>query len=152
MACGFSIEGQANLEAFVAKMNELAEGQLSQLVLKPSLQIDLHLALKDCQEETLNIIEKFAPFGEGNHRPLFLAENLRVVDLQNLGQEGQHLKLKLESDGALKTAIAFSVPAGWREIRIGDTIDIVYYPEINEFNGRRDLQLKLQDLKLHSNE
>lgn len=151
MACGFSIEGKENLVKFKARLNEVVEVKLAGLELKPSLEIDLEWPLAKCDEEMLHTIDAFSPFGEGNPRPVFTVNGVRVVDKQLMGQESQHLKLKLESNGALKTAIAFSVPAGWLEIKIGDIIDLVYFPDMNEFNGRREVQLKIQDLKIHEN-
>lgn len=147
-ACGFSIDGQANLEAFMAKMSQLVDEKLTGLVLKPSLELDLEIKLSEISEEKINEIEAMAPFGEANPKPLFVSCAVRVADMSKMGAEGQHLKLRLQQDeSALRTAIAFSICPEWHELRIGDIIDVVYYLEINDFNGRREPQMKIVDIK-----
>ena len=66
-----------------------------------------------------------------------------------MGIESQHIKLKLKSlDARIINAIGFGQSERWSDLRIGDFIDIVYYLEINEFNGNKDAQLKIIDIKL----
>jgi hypothetical protein len=69
-----------------------------------------------------------------------------------MGYDNQHIKLRL-SPAAGSTAsfwaIAFSGANGYKDFKIGDYVDLVYYLEVNDFNGRREAQLKIVDLKLN---
>jgi hypothetical protein len=68
-----------------------------------------------------------------------------------MGTDGQHLKIRIMNNesGIMNpiSAIGFGQAEQWKELKIGDIIDIVYYVEMNEFNGRRDAQLKIVDIK-----
>lgn len=149
-ACGFSVNGEENLKKFTDKISEIADAKLKDLVLKPSLDADCLLPLIQANEESIAEAEALAPFGEANPKPVFVSTGVKIADLQKMGTEGQHLKLRLQqNESALRTAIGFSVCADWQGLKIGDIIDIAYYLEINEFNGRREPQLKIIDLKRH---
>jgi single-stranded-DNA-specific exonuclease len=65
-----------------------------------------------------------------------------------MGADGQHLKLRLLQSGKFFDAVAFSVPDEWKQVKMGDKIDVVYYIDMNEWNGRRDVQLKVVDIKI----
>lgn len=147
-ACGFSISGDHNLQKFIQKMGELVDTKLAGLDLKPSLEVDLEIDLNIVSEEVIHEIEALAPFGEANPKPLFISRGVQIMDIMKMGAEAQHLKLRLQqNDSALRTAIGFSVSKLWHDLRIGDTINVVYYLEINDFNGRREPQLKIVDIK-----
>ncbi len=60
-----------------------------------------------------------------------------------MGVEGQHIKFRFNDFWAL----AFSRADDWKEFKIGDNVDIIYYLEENEFNGKREMQLKLVDIR-----
>lgn len=148
LACGFSIDGDENLARFMEQVSRIVDDKLGHLVLKPSIEIDLDLDLNDISEQMVNEIDALAPFGESNPKPTFISRDVTIVDMQKMGAEAQHLKLRLQHhESGLRTAIAFSVIPEWHDLRIGDIIDVVYYLEINDFNGRREPQLKLVDIK-----
>lgn len=147
-ACGFSISGEDNLQKFIIKMNELVDAKLAGLDLKPSLEVDMEIDLNIVSEDLIHEVEALAPFGEANPKPLFVSTGVKIVDLLKMGAEAQHLKLRLQQgESPIRTAIGFSVTKLWHDLRIGDTIDVVYYLEINDFNGRREPQLKIVDIK-----
>lgn len=147
-ACGFSINGQANLQKFIEDITSSANQQLAEVQLIPSLEIDAELALNQVNEELIDTLELFSPFGENNNRPVFASSQVDVIDIQNMGIDGRHLKLKIRSkDSRLVTAIGFGQSVEWKELRIGDKIDIAYIADVNEFNGRREVQLKIIDIK-----
>lgn len=147
-ACGFSLAGQENLLKFKAELTALANRQLAGMELKPKVKIEAEVPFHELDEEFIARVDKFAPFGESNPRPNFLSKSITVVDMINLGADGKHLKLRLKnSDSNVKSALGFGQADRWPDLRIGDKIDIVYYVEINEFNGRREVQLRIIDLK-----
>ncbi len=146
-ACGFSIKGQDNLARFTKDITALANEKLGGLDLKPSLNIETEIDLSLVDEKFLEQIERFAPFGEGNPRPVFLSRQINIVDVAKLGWDGRHLRLKLRnSTSKVKTALGFGQAEEWPDLKIGDTIDLAYYMELNEFNGKREVQLRIIDL------
>ncbi|NTU98993.1 single-stranded-DNA-specific exonuclease RecJ [Candidatus Falkowbacteria bacterium] len=148
-ACGFSIRGQENLAKFIKDIKQSANDALGGLELKPKLLLEADIDLSLVDESLLAIIDKLAPFGESNARPLFVSKGVNIVDVAKLGLEGKHLRLKIRnSTSKVKTAIGFGLVAEWPDLKIGDTIDIAYYIELNEFNGRREVQLRITDMHL----
>ena len=79
---------------------------------------------------------------------MFLSKEVMIIDIFNMGIDGQHIKLRLkQNDSSIISALGFGRAGEWRDLQIGDKVDMVYYVEINEFNGRREVQLKIIDLK-----
>ncbi len=148
-ACGFTLK-KSNFKNFTKKVRELAEKELAKVDLQPKTIIDCELNLNQINLDLAQDVEKFAPFGRDNERPKFVTYNVKIADIINMGLNAQHVKLKLKADNPkVFNAIGFGQADKWNHLRIGDTIDIVYYIEINEFNGYRDVQLKILDIKKH---
>lgn len=147
-AIGFAVKDRDSLNKFSAKLKRLASEQLKNLDLRPKLAVEAELELSEIDEALLSKLEKFAPFGEENERPIFSSRGAVILDLINLGLDGQHLKLRIKSEkSGVKTALAFGQAELWRDLKINDKIDLVYYVELNEFNGKREVQLKVVDIK-----
>lgn len=147
-ACGFSLKSKKDLTGFVKKIKELATKKLSGIDLKPKLDIEVELNLAKISEELVINISQLAPFGENNPRPMFLSKEVMIIDIFNMGINGQHIKLRLkQNDSSIISALGFGKAGEWQDLQIGDKIDTVYYVEINEFNGHREVQLKIVDLK-----
>ena len=146
-ACGFSVS-EENIKAFMKKIKGIAENSLTPADLRPILSIDAELKLEEVDEQLISEVGLLAPFGQGNEQPKFVSHNISIVDIIKMGLDSQHLKLHLRSSmSRVVKAIGFSQSEKWSHLRIGDRIDIVYYIEINEFNGRREVQLKIIDIK-----
>jgi len=141
-ACGFSLEPM-KLEKFKNKMQSLAKAELADKKLQPKLAIDCELNLEEIDENLVNDIAKLAPFGQNNPQPKFISEEVRIKDIMTMGVDGQHIKFRFNGFWAL----AFSRADDWKDFKIGDVVDIVYYLEENEFNGNREIQLKLVDIR-----
>jgi single-stranded-DNA-specific exonuclease len=147
MACGFSLEAD-QLEAFLAGMQTEAKKILTGLDLRPKIDIDEILEFSDIDEKLAIDLSVLRPFGQDNPQPVFMSRNIQVVDIINLGANGQHLKLRLKNgQSRLLPAIGFGQTEKWPDIRIGDQIDIAYHLELNEYGGRREPQLRIIDIK-----
>lgn len=142
-ACGFSV-ASSKLDQFTAKMREVAERELAQTNLQPKLKIEAELDLSEIGDRLQRDIEKFLPFGQENLQPRFLTKGAQIKDIVNMGVDGQHVKFRFNGFWAL----AFGRSEEWKEFKIGDKVDIVYYIERNEFNGRSEVQMKLVDVKM----
>lgn len=149
-ACGFSFQ-EKNLASFIAKIKKVAEEKLKNIDLRPKIIIDCAIGLNEISEELALEIKKLAPFGEDNDRPKFISKELQIIDIIKMGLTSQHLKLKLKSDNSsFVNALGFWQSEKWDSLRAGDIIDIVYNIELNEFNGRREAQMKIIDIKKYN--
>ena len=73
------------------------------------------------------------------------------MDIVMMGFEQQHIKFRLKSENSrVISALGFGQTKKWQDCKIGDKIDIAYYLEVNEFNGKREIQMKIVDINLLS--
>ncbi|MFH1838333.1 MAG: single-stranded-DNA-specific exonuclease RecJ [Candidatus Kuenenbacteria bacterium] len=145
-ACGFSFL-ENDFEDFKKKLNKIANKKILDQDLIPILNIDQEINLFEINWELFEELKKFEPYGKENSKPKFLIKNLKIVNLEKVGQNGQHLKL-LVADDQQKTIkmIGFNFGKNEKEFNINDKIDVVFEIDINEWNGNRELQLKIVDL------
>src|SRR3989344_1736930 len=146
MAAGFTVE-TSKIAVLEKKFEELAVKLLDTEKLKRILNIDLEVLLSYINFEFYKKLQKLAPFGIGNPTPVFLSKNLTVEDMRLVGNDGLHLKLRVQKDGKYFDAIGFGLGDRADEVRIGSKIDLVYTIEENEWNGNNRLQLKIKDLR-----
>lgn len=142
MAAGLSLRPE-QVEAFRKQLNELARRTLKPEDLQPALRLDAEAGLDEMNLEMLGELAGLKPTGQGNPPVQFCARNLtHQRPLQRIGREKQHVKMWV-TDGAV------TVEAPWwnggdRSLPVG-RFDLAFAPEINEFNGRRTVQLKVLD-------
>lgn len=145
-ACGFTLKGAEVLSEFAAAMKRIANEVLAGVDLAPKVLVEAEINLADINDELVEALEKFEPFGEDNERPKFLSRGLAIMNKVKMGANAQHIKFKFDSIWG----VAFSQAENFKDFKIGDKIDAVYYLEFNEFNGRRALQMKIVDIKSHN--
>ncbi len=142
-ACGFTVKDEANLSGFMTAARALVKQELKDEALVPSLKIDAELDLTQVNEKLVEALERLAPFGQGNKEPLFVSFGLAVRDKMTMGFDGQHVKFKFNNFWAL----AFGEAAKWQDLAVGDKVDAVYTLEFNDYNGFRNIQMRLVDMK-----
>ncbi len=151
MACGFSVDSEEKLEKFKEKINEIAARKLAGRELSPRLRIEAVLPIETVDLSLAEEITILAPFGQNNAQPKFVSYNLRVDEIVTLGFDSQHIKFRLSSvDKTFAKgiwAISFGCAEEYKAVRVGDLVNAVYYLDINEFNGRREAQLRIVDLR-----
>ena len=136
------------------KFNQIAEEKMRNVNIDPILEIDKELYLKDVDWKNYDQIHRFAPFGKANPEPRFLVKGLEISSLRVVGNNGGHLKMALtmfNKDSKIAknfNAIGFGLGKKIEEIKKGDLIDIVFELIVNKWNGQRDLEMKIIDLKL----
>ncbi|PIR13396.1 single-stranded-DNA-specific exonuclease RecJ [Candidatus Falkowbacteria bacterium CG11_big_fil_rev_8_21_14_0_20_39_10] len=145
-AAGLTVKKE-NLEKFIDKFRRVANKKLKSVKFQPTLKIECEIDLKQADEDLIKELEKLEPFGQDNFRPNFVSKNVLIKDIMTMGTESQHVKFKINGMWAL----AFGRAKEWQNFKIGDMIDVVYYLEMNEFNGRREAQLKVIDIKKSTN-
>jgi len=150
-ACGFTLK-KDNLELFKSKMIKIAKRELGGKKLSPRIVIEAEVGLEEVDEKLARDVRQFAPFGSGNEEPKFLTKNLQIADILLMGAENQHIKFRLNGQNAgIKTAIGFGQAGRWKDLEIGQRIDMIYFLELNRFNGREEVQLKIVDIKQVTN-
>jgi single-stranded-DNA-specific exonuclease len=146
-AAGFSLPTQ-NLACFQEQLGRLAATRLADLELCPRLDIDAQVMLDELNGDTFRAIQMLAPFGQGNPLPTFLSRSVLVADGSLMGNNGNHLRLKLKQGDLTWDAVAFGM--GDRLPGMHSVIDIVYNLEMNKWEGEERLRLNILDLKLTS--
>jgi len=147
-AGGFSVS-QENIHTLEDKLNEaFLELTKEKKIIEDTL-IDKKLSLNDVNWDTYSQVEKFAPFGLDNPKPLFLFENIIVSAKKLFGKEQNHLELKFKnSKDSDVTAIAFfqtgekfSIP-----VSVGSSINLVATLEKSQFRNFPELRLRIVDI------
>lgn len=144
MAAGFSIETEKLPEfknALIAKAENLEKH-----LFEREVKIDMELPWGFIDIELYEILQALAPFGMGNAQPTFLTKGLAIASLQRVGKEGKHLQLLFEKDGDFIKGMRFG--DGSSDLRIGDIVDVVYTLELNEWNGKRKVELRIKDIEI----
>ena len=146
MACGFSLK-EEKLAGFLETIRKIANEILRDVDLNPKINIDAEIDLAELDEELMNILEMFEPFGKDNERPVFCSRGVQVMDINLMGFDQQHIKFRLKSENSrVISALGFGQTKKWQDCKIGDLIDIAYYLEVNEFNNKREIQMKIVDI------
>ena len=148
-AAGLTLRNE-NLAQFTSKMQAIAEAELSGRDLVPTIKADAEISLDEVDWALHETLAQLEPTGNANAMPLFLSRNVEVISHRAVGQEGAHLQMRLSSQNGgnahqLVPAIAFRQGA-WAD-GMPQLIDLVYSININEWNGRRNLQLMVQDIR-----
>ncbi len=155
-ACGFSLKSLDVLEEFKAALLEKVAAGVVNVSLTPKILIDAEIAdLSEVNWKLYDLLQKFEPFGQANEEPRYVAYGLTVAGIEPVGQDGKHLRLLLKHHSHLvRKTIGFGLgdtnryPEDWRaNLRPGDKVDMVFTISVNEWNGNRELQMMIEDLR-----
>ncbi len=145
-AAGFTLLNR-NLPEFIERISCLAKKALDGKDLRPTLWADVEVPLSLMGPEVWKQLQYLQPTGYGNPEATFVSRDVRVRQVRAVGAEGNHLKLTLEDErGVLWDAIGFRLGEISSHLALGDRVDILYTLELNEYNGRRTLQINLKDV------
>lgn len=146
MAAGLSIK-EEDVPEFRRRLNENAV--LTEEDFIPRVWIDVPMPLEYVTEGLVEELKRLEPFGQGNEKPLFAQKGLMIRSFRVLGKNRNVVKLGLVTDTGLSMdGLLFGDgDAIQRELAGKDRIDIVYYPDINEYNGNRTLQAVIRNYK-----
>ena len=145
-AAGLTIEVK-NITKLRMKINKLAQTVLSPEDFKPKVKIDSVLTTDNINEKLMDDLEVLEPFGMGNSKPTFAIDKTIIKEVRKIGNDGKHLKLKVGNNKEEFDALAWNLGSIADVLGQNDNIDIVFYPEYNEWQSRKSIQLKVQDLK-----
>lgn len=142
LAAGLSLE-EEKVEVFRKRINELAD--LTEEDLQMKVSIDMRLPFSYINEELIHELKILEPFGKGNGKPLFAESKLRVIQPRIFGKNRNVLKCRLEDQqGNQMEAVYFGeVEDCLRQMEKKQIMSFTYYPSINEYMGRRTIQLTI---------
>ena len=144
-AAGFAVATE-NLDRLRGRLEDLAERQLTEHDVEPSLAIDAELALRRWGPDLYHVLGRLEPFGFANPQPVLLSHRVRVREARVVGRTSPgHLRLSLADGPTVWEAIGFGL--GDRAANLADCLDIVYRVERHEWNGQVGVQLHLLDLR-----
>lgn len=161
MACGLSIE-EEKLDEFRTKVNQ--RSRLTEEDFVKKILIDSSFYVDKIDFDLIEEIDRLRPFGKDNPRPILGDKNLELIFAKMIGKNKNVLKLKLLKNNKIIDAIMFSETIekyNYLLEKFGENvmiqlensiasnakIDIIYYPEINDFNNVKNIQLNLIDLR-----
>lgn len=141
-AAGLKVEA-AMLGAFEERICAAAQERLRDY--RPSITIDADISLKDVNHGLIRDVESMEPFGHGNPEPLFGAKGLKALNPRVVGRN--HLKMRLRDRTHTIEAIGFDMGGFLDTVDDTLTVDAVFVPLVNEWEGGRAIQLNLKALR-----
>jgi len=141
-AAGFTLPTK-NLPRLEQGLTQLATTQLAEVDLRPQLDIDAETSLRDLSGDTFQVMGQLAPFGYGNPLPIFLSRRVEVVDCRTMGNNREHVRLKLRQGGTIWDGVGFSLGSYLTELT--SPLDIVYNLDVDRWGGEERLRLNILD-------
>jgi len=142
MAAGLSVSTE-QLPAFAAAFEKHARSTLSAEDLQPKLRHDGELLLEELDLDVLRQLRSLAPFGMGNPEPLLVVRSVRPMQVKTVGDN--HLRFTACQGAFSHPAIAFGMLE--RRDEFQGEVDLLISPQINLYNGRETVQLRVKDVR-----
>ncbi|HEX4147585.1 MAG TPA: single-stranded-DNA-specific exonuclease RecJ [Pirellulales bacterium] len=148
-AAGLKIE-EHEVDAFREAFCEVAAAELVARERQAELWIDAELPLGTLTLDTVSQIDRLAPFGHSNRRPMFWATGISLSEPpRRIGGGGRHLSMKLAQCGVCLRAVAFGGGDWIDEMTQAEgELEIAFRPVINDFRGRRSVELQIADWRV----
>jgi single-stranded-DNA-specific exonuclease len=143
-AAGFTVKNE-KLDALRQRLTSIAQENLSQLDLHPSLHYDLEIPLSNLNYDLIEQQNKLQPTGVGNPQAVFVTRDVEVLSARGVGRDQAHLKMTVGKDQSMIDCIGFRM-GDWAN-HLPPCIDVMYVLEVNVYNGRESLQLNLRDIR-----
>ena len=146
MAAGMALPKE-NIQKLRRQLNDNCILTAEDMIEK--LSIDIAMPLQYISEEFIEELKVLEPFGNGNSKPLFAERDFHVLQSQVLGKNKNTVKVYgTNAAGCHMEGLYFGDPEELLELlKKKDTISITYYPSVNEFRGKRTLQIMIQDFQ-----
>lgn len=147
MAAGITIQND-RIEQFTADFEDYARQNLSEEDVVARLHIDAAARLGDFSRQTVGELELLSPFGQGNPRPVFVTEGVRLGTApKKVGAKGEHLQLVITDNVNSVRCVGFGMGKLEKKLLERDFFDIAYEPQINSFNGSDNVEFVLTDVR-----
>ena len=148
-AAGLTLKKE-NLQDFIDAFERAVSDTITEEQLTPEVTIDMELDLHDIGDKLFRLIQQFAPFGPQNRTPIFITKAVKDSGYgRAVGADKTHLRLNITNENSRNSisSIGFGLAHHFKKIKDGQIFDICYSIDENDWNGRKNLQLKLRDIK-----
>lgn len=145
LAAGLSVTRE-NLPLFREKINAYARENLSAEDMVPTFEADLEVQFEDVNMSLAESLRVLEPYGVGNPIPTFAMYGVTVSDIVPVS-DGKHTRLTLTKDGRDVTAMFFSTSPKSLGVFVGDSVDVIFNLDVNDWMGRRSVQLIVKDIR-----
>ena len=135
------------LEEVKNRIEEYAHKVLKKKDFVRKVEYSLEIMPEDISWQTYEELERFEPFGEANREPVFLLRGANVVKIEKVGNGSGHLRFFLSVGGKNFKAMGFRMGDKFEEVKQGDNMDVLFTFAIDEWNGNRELMLRLMDFR-----
>lgn len=145
-AAGLTME-EHKIEDFKIAFENAVAQQIKPEQLIPEVIIDAEIHFKEINLAFHNIITQMEPFGPENMRPVFITKKVYDTGFSKIVKEN-HIKFSLQQGAVTLNGIGFNMSKKFQLLKMYRPIDVVYTLDINEWNGNKNVQLKVLDIKL----
>ena len=148
-AAGLSIK-EDHIEDFRKAMNEVGHRYLTEEDLIPEIHLDTVLALEEIDRSLYSRMELLEPFGAENPVPKFLSQGVKMQEVKFIGKEKNHVRFRAQQGKGRIEGVGFGLADVFESVDTTATLfDIAYELNLNTWNGRDKLEIKLLDIRLH---
>jgi single-stranded-DNA-specific exonuclease len=144
-AAGMTLEAE-KVNAFRARFEEVVAATIHPDMLVPEIVIDAEIEFRDITWPFYSILEQMEPFGPENLRPVFISRGVVDTGYSKIVKE-QHVKFSLRQGNTSFSGIGFNMPGHYNLLEKRRPVDIVYKVDVNEWNGDKNLQLRILDCR-----
>ncbi|MEF9998141.1 MAG: single-stranded-DNA-specific exonuclease RecJ [Lachnospiraceae bacterium] len=145
LAAGLSIQ-EGDIEEFRRTINEQAG--LTEVDMIPKISIDMQLAFSAITEEFIDELQLLEPFGKGNSKPVFVEKDIEILETRILGKAQNVLKMQLKDGaGTQMEGLYFGDITLFMKTMKGKKMSCTYYPNVNEYRGRKTIQIVIQNYR-----
>lgn len=149
LAAGFGAELD-RLEVVTKNLKALAKEHVAAELLHPTLTVDIKLPGELITTDLATELLRWEPVGQGNQKPLFVLDKMEVLSVFAMGRDNRHLKLVVKSgdDSAPLHTVGWGLGEKATLIQVGQVISLAGHVEINEYKGRRNVQIVVKDIQV----
>lgn len=147
-ACGFTLKDEDAALKLQTSLDEQIRESLTPDDLLPLVEIETDILLDEVSWDLFKTLQLLEPFGMQNRRPTFLISKASLGAATAVGARDKHLKITLtDNSGNVRHGIGFGLAHKLNEVMMGDMVDVAAEVYVNEWNGNRDLQLRIFDIR-----
>jgi single-stranded-DNA-specific exonuclease len=144
-AAGLTV-AEYNIESLKESLTELADQKITDQMLTPALEIDSVIKFNEINQRTISILKKLSPFGPTNMKPVFAARNVSVSGIPRIVGRN-HLKFRAIQNKIVISAIGWKLANLYEMLISNRPLDIAFVIEENKYNGMKEIQLNIKDIK-----
>lgn len=145
-AAGLTME-QSDIAEFWQSLDDYLWQKEPEEKFIPSAQYDFEMELGGITKRFAEELAMLEPFGAGNPQPVVLSKDVRLANLERIGNEGKHLRCHITRADNYIPAVYFNAGSELKNMLDMDRCDVIYTPGINNYMGRSDLQLSIKSMR-----